>query len=67
VKALLLGAGFSYDLGMPIAKELTDVFLDLFNEKNTVDQRAIERSAIWAYEADNQRSNCRVLRAAALI
>jgi hypothetical protein len=32
---LLLGAGFSYDLGMPIAKELTEVFLGLFNTKNT--------------------------------
>jgi hypothetical protein len=31
---LLLGAGFSFDLGMPIAKELTEVFLGLFNERN---------------------------------
>lgn len=33
-KVLLLGAGFSYDLGMPLAYELTDVFLNVFNEKN---------------------------------
>ena len=29
---LLLGAGFSYDLGMPLASELTEVFLSLFTE-----------------------------------
>ncbi len=33
-KVLLLGAGFSYDLGMPLAYELTDVFINMFNEKN---------------------------------
>jgi hypothetical protein len=33
-KGLLLGAGFSYDLGMPLAKELTDVFLGIFNKRN---------------------------------
>lgn len=32
-KALLLGAGFSYDLGMPITKELTEVFLSLFDKR----------------------------------
>ncbi|PIY53061.1 MAG: hypothetical protein COZ01_05095 [Zetaproteobacteria bacterium CG_4_10_14_0_8_um_filter_55_43] len=32
-KTLLLGAGFSYDLGMPLTTELTDTFLDLFSEK----------------------------------
>ena len=32
---LLLGAGFSYDLGMPTANELTEVFLGLFNKKNS--------------------------------
>lgn len=31
---LLLGAGFSYDLGMPLAAEVTKVFLELFNESN---------------------------------
>jgi hypothetical protein len=30
-KGLLLGAGFSYDLGMPLAAELTELFLGLFN------------------------------------
>ena len=30
-KGLLLGAGFSYDLGMPLAVELTELFLGLFN------------------------------------
>ncbi|MDE1160630.1 MAG: hypothetical protein PW792_01655 [Acidobacteriaceae bacterium] len=29
---LLIGAGFSYDLGMPLATELTEVFLNLFTE-----------------------------------
>src|SRR5208282_1972581 len=33
-KGLLLGAGFSYDLGMPLAYELTDVFLGIFNDAN---------------------------------
>jgi hypothetical protein len=33
-KVLLLGAGFSYDLGMPLAYELTEVFLSVFNEEN---------------------------------
>ncbi|EMI4225393.1 TPA: hypothetical protein I7297_19020 [Vibrio parahaemolyticus] len=32
-KALLLGAGFSYDLGMPLASELTDIFLSMFNNE----------------------------------
>ena len=32
-KTLLLGAGFSYDLGMPLTPELTATFLDLFTEK----------------------------------
>ncbi|WP_334040409.1 hypothetical protein [Burkholderia ambifaria] len=32
---LLLGAGFSYDLGMPTAYELTEVFLRLFDKRNT--------------------------------
>jgi hypothetical protein len=38
-KGLLLGAGFSFDLGMPLASELTENFLGLFtrdNEKRTV-------------------------------
>ena len=38
-KGLLLGAGFSFDLGMPLASELTDDFLSIFrrdNEKRTV-------------------------------
>ena len=30
---LLLGAGFSYDLGMPLAKELTEVLLAPFSER----------------------------------
>ncbi|QGZ55085.1 hypothetical protein [Paraburkholderia acidiphila] len=34
-KGLLLGAGFSYDLGMPTAYELTEVFLGLFDKRNT--------------------------------
>lgn len=34
--ALLLGAGFSYDFGMPVSSELTEVFLGMFNEVNVV-------------------------------
>ena len=34
-KGLLLGAGFSYDFGMPLAYELTDIFLSLFNKNST--------------------------------
>ncbi len=30
---LLLGAGFSYDLGMPLTIELTEVFLNLFTDE----------------------------------
>jgi hypothetical protein len=30
---LLLGAGFSYDLGMPLTTELTEVFLNLFTDE----------------------------------
>jgi hypothetical protein len=33
-KGLLLGAGFSFDLGMPLTSELTDDFLRLFNRRN---------------------------------
>jgi len=33
-KGLLLGAGFSYDFGMPLATELTEVFLGLFTEES---------------------------------
>ncbi|MDD2821328.1 MAG: hypothetical protein PHW29_08710 [Flavobacterium sp.] len=33
-KGFLLGAGFSYDFGMPLAGELTEVFFGLFNKKN---------------------------------
>jgi hypothetical protein len=31
-KGLLLGAGFSFDLGMPLAYELTEDFLSLYND-----------------------------------
>jgi hypothetical protein len=34
-KGILLGAGFSYDLGMPLAAEVTDVFLRIFNKRDT--------------------------------
>lgn len=36
-KGLLLGAGFSYDLGMPLTVELTDLFLDPFNARSAKD------------------------------
>jgi hypothetical protein len=32
-RGLLLGAGFSYDLGMPLAAELTEVFLGIFDDR----------------------------------
>jgi hypothetical protein len=35
-KELLLGAGFSYDLGMPLVTELTEVFLGIFEEKSAI-------------------------------
>ncbi len=38
--ALLLGAGFSYDLGMPISSELTEVFFGVFNEANAANLAA---------------------------
>lgn len=33
---LLLGAGFSYELGMPLSYELTETFLGVFNERSAV-------------------------------
>jgi hypothetical protein len=60
-KGLLLGAGFSFDLGMPLTGELTDVFLGIFNERTIqiladrlsvqspyTPDRPINRSAITA-------------------
>lgn len=32
-KGLLLGAGFSYDLGMPLASEITEVFFGMFPKR----------------------------------
>ena len=40
---LLLSAGFSYDLGMPLTVELTEVFLNLFSEE-TVERMAKAQS-----------------------
>ncbi len=34
-RGLLLGAGFSYDLGMPLVVEVSEVFLNLFNKRNS--------------------------------
>lgn len=34
-RTLLLGAGFSFDLGMPLAAELTDLLLAPFNRRST--------------------------------
>jgi len=36
-KSLLLGAGFSYDFGMPLASELTGVFLGMFTKRRAND------------------------------
>ncbi|MEZ9067738.1 hypothetical protein [Vibrio atlanticus] len=43
-KVLLLGAGFSYELGMPLAMELTKIFLGTFTEENS--KRFIELLAL---------------------
>ncbi|MCF4172729.1 MULTISPECIES: hypothetical protein [Vibrio] len=43
-KVLLLGAGFSYELGMPLASELTQVFLGVFSESFA--NKLVERLAM---------------------
>ena len=48
---LLLGAGFSYDLGMPLTVELTEVFLNLFTEE-TVERMAKAMSLRQPYSKD---------------
>ena len=48
---LLLGAGFSYDLGMPLTVELTEVFLNLFTEE-TVERMAKAMSLRQPYSED---------------
>lgn len=35
-KMLLLGAGFSYELGMPLANELTKIFLGIFTKETSI-------------------------------
>jgi hypothetical protein len=50
-KGLLLGAGFSFDLGMPLTGELTDVFLSLFDERK-IRKLAILLSAQKPYTPD---------------
>lgn len=47
-RGLLLGAGFSFDLGMPLAYELTEDFLNLYNEAN-VNRLALAMSAWQPY------------------
>jgi len=48
---LLLGAGFSYDLGMPLAAELTEVFLNIFTDE-MVKRMAMAMSLHQPYGAD---------------
>lgn len=50
-KGLLLGAGFSFDLGMPLVGELTDVFLSLFDERK-IRNLAVLLSAQSPYTPD---------------
>lgn len=50
-KGLLLGAGFSYDLGMPLAAELTEVFLNVFSDE-LVERMATAMSLRQPYSAD---------------
>ena len=47
-KGLLLGAGFSFDLGMPLAYELTEDFLSLYNDAY-VSRLALAMSAWQPY------------------
>jgi hypothetical protein len=48
---LLLGAGFSYDLGMPLTVELTEVFLNVFTD-DIVEQMAKAMSLQQPYSKD---------------
>jgi hypothetical protein len=48
---LLLGAGFSYDLGMPLSVELTEVFLNLFTEE-TAERMTKAMSSRQPYSKD---------------
>ena len=50
-KGLLLGAGFSFDLGMPLAYELTEDFLNAYNEAY-VNRLALAMSAWQPYGTD---------------
>jgi hypothetical protein len=48
---LLIGAGFSYDLGMPLTVELTEVFLHIFTD-DLVEQMAKAMSLRQPYSKD---------------
>lgn len=65
-KAFLIGAGFSYDLGMPLANELTETFLSLFNQKS-VTSKAIELSINEPYGEDRPINKQAILEALNLI
>ncbi|MDD9173646.1 hypothetical protein ERW49_07415 [Aliivibrio finisterrensis] len=58
-KVVLLGAGFSYDLGMPLAYELTDVFINVFSEKNA-------KELVELVYQQNSNENSRPINRAAL-
>ncbi|EGU39838.1 hypothetical protein VII00023_03493, partial [Vibrio ichthyoenteri ATCC 700023] len=58
-KVILLGAGFSYDLGMPLAYELTDVFINVFSEKNS-------KELVELVYQQNSNENSRPINRAAL-
>lgn len=58
-KVILLGAGFSYDLGMPLAYELTDVFINVFSEKNA-------KELVELVYQQNSNENSRPINRAAL-
>ncbi|XOB92612.1 hypothetical protein ACMC9M_20425 [Pseudomonadota bacterium 24LQ007] len=59
-KALLLGAGFSYDLGMPIASELTEIFLSVFSNKHA-NKRFVENLALKVPYGEDRPINKKAL------
>lgn len=59
-KGLLLGAGFSYDLGMPLVGELTEVFLNLFSTQS-------RESFVRILSSSNPYGNERPINEAAIL
>jgi len=50
-KSVLLGSGFSYDLGMPLASELTEIFLGIFTkEKAMIFAEKLSRNIPYSHD-----------------